>query len=1004
MCSMSSEEMMMRQQRSPALVLSLPLLACVLFAMFAFAFCGEPARAQTTERAQDTILDWKDSVRVATTAALPANTLSGNTMTASANGALGSRDGIALARNDRVLVKDESSAAKNGIYFVLDLGSSTSKWRLGRAPDADQAWEVSSGLACAVEAGTVNGGKVFLLTTANPITLNTTAIAFGEVGGGGFSGPGSSTDNALARYDGTTGALLQNGLVTESDTGSLSIPAGQTVDGRDLSVDGARIDGLVAVTTDEAICRYNGTTGGTQNSLVTVSDSGSISLPAAQTIDGRDPSVDGARLDGFTGSSTDNAICRYNGTTGGTQDSSVIVSDDGNFIFVPLVDAGSLGIADATASLAAGSTLFGYAADATGTLASVFGHGASVTGSGGSAYGEQSLAAGESTALGHGAQSTAGLSVCVGAVCTVNQATSVGVGAQVNITSASGVATGWNATALNSFGGVAYGSQAASGGQMSGAYGFEAAAANNWSIALGGRATTTADNQFVVGSNTARIGEVRIGNGVTNASPLGFTIQATSGSGTNIPGASVSIAGGQGTGSGTGGGIVFQTSAAGASGTTLRSLVDRLTIDTTGLATFTGNVAMAALATVDGRDVSVDGTKLDGIEAGAQVANFSRVSTALAAATSGVAFNSQNLSSIADLTTAGNTVLGDAAADDITIAGDAFIQSTLALQNDISPTTLSADVDNYAPTGVGTATVLRVGGDALNRTITGITGGADGRIVKLVNIGTQNVLLTHDATSTAANRFFLPNSVNFTILPNTSCSLIYDATSSRWRIDSSVSGLWLDQGSAIGGGSHGTVGTQATCVGYGCGNAGTLSVAAGFGANASAGSAVSLGAGTSCDHTGAICIGRSAISSAANQTTIGSATLFQNNVRVIQGANSQALANKVYTESHTLAAAATSDTTITIPAQALAKWVTVRVTTAITGCTTWDVGVAGATNRYGDDLAVASGTTNSGPDSGGTPRFYTAATAIRFTCNGGTFSAGVVRVTIHDEEVTVPAS
>jgi hypothetical protein len=36
---------------------------------------------------------------------------------------------------------------------------------------------------------------------------------------GGAAGPGSSTDNAVARWDGTTGLLLQNSLVIISDLG-----------------------------------------------------------------------------------------------------------------------------------------------------------------------------------------------------------------------------------------------------------------------------------------------------------------------------------------------------------------------------------------------------------------------------------------------------------------------------------------------------------------------------------------------------------------------------------------------------------------------------------------------------------------------------------------------------------------------------------------------------------------------------------------------------------------
>jgi hypothetical protein len=45
---------------------------------------------------------------------------------------------------------------------------------------------------------------------------------------GGITGPGSSTDNALARWDGTGGSTLQNSAVSLDDTGALVFPDGIT--------------------------------------------------------------------------------------------------------------------------------------------------------------------------------------------------------------------------------------------------------------------------------------------------------------------------------------------------------------------------------------------------------------------------------------------------------------------------------------------------------------------------------------------------------------------------------------------------------------------------------------------------------------------------------------------------------------------------------------------------------------------------------------------------------
>lgn len=46
-------------------------------------------------------------------------------------------------------------------------------------------------------------------------------------GSGDVSGPASATDNAIARFDLTTGKLIQDSLVTVDDSGSVNIPAGQ---------------------------------------------------------------------------------------------------------------------------------------------------------------------------------------------------------------------------------------------------------------------------------------------------------------------------------------------------------------------------------------------------------------------------------------------------------------------------------------------------------------------------------------------------------------------------------------------------------------------------------------------------------------------------------------------------------------------------------------------------------------------------------------------------------
>lgn len=96
-----------------------------------------------------------------------------------------------------------------------------------------------------------------------------------------------------------------------------------------------------------------------------------------------------------------------------------------------------------------------------------------------------------------------------------------------------------------------------------------------------------------------------------------------------------------------------------------------------------------------------------------------------------------------------------------------------------SPASWAANVDNLAI--AATTRVLRVQGTAA-RDLTGIVPGSAGRRVLLCNIGTFNITLKHNLTSTAANRFFCPGSVDFVLGTNESVELWYDTTSSRWRV------------------------------------------------------------------------------------------------------------------------------------------------------------------------------------------------------------------------------
>lgn len=111
--------------------------------------------------------DWKNSVRVATTA-------NGTFATAFANGQ--TVDGVVLATGNRILLKDQTTGAENGIYTVNASGAPT------RATDADANPEVTAGMAVFVSEGTANGNSQWKLTTDDTITLGTTALVFAQIG------------------------------------------------------------------------------------------------------------------------------------------------------------------------------------------------------------------------------------------------------------------------------------------------------------------------------------------------------------------------------------------------------------------------------------------------------------------------------------------------------------------------------------------------------------------------------------------------------------------------------------------------------------------------------------------------------------------------------------------------------------------------------------------------------------------------------------------------------
>jgi hypothetical protein len=101
----------------------------------------------------------------------------------------------------------------------------------------------------------------------------------------------------------------------------------------------------------------------------------------------------------------------------------------------------------------------------------------------------------------------------------------------------------------------------------------------------------------------------------------------------------------------------------------------------------------------------------------------------------------------------------------------------------LTPALITADQNDYNPAGLASALTLRLDADQI-RTITGIAGGVEGRILVIRNLGSAKdstiIFRRENAGSTAANRFSFPE--DQVIDPGGKIVIKYDGVGSRWRL------------------------------------------------------------------------------------------------------------------------------------------------------------------------------------------------------------------------------
>ena len=104
---------------------------------------------------------------------------------------------------------------------------------------------------------------------------------------------------------------------------------------------------------------------------------------------------------------------------------------------------------------------------------------------------------------------------------------------------------------------------------------------------------------------------------------------------------------------------------------------------------------------------------------------------------------------------------------------------------------------------------------------------------------------------------------------------------------------------------------------------------------------------------------------------------------------------------HTLTTGTTNATAFVIPDRAIVFGVSGIVLTDVTGATSWSLGVAADSGRYGTGIGISAGSTVMGPSG---PVTYWADTPLLLTAAGSDFTGGALRLAIHYMALSGPSA
>lgn len=194
-----------------------------------------------------------------------------------------------FAGGERILVKNHTTSAYNGVYSVTTVGTGANGvWTRTSDFDNSPTGEIAQGDYIFIAAGTVNGGAAYVQTGTAPIRMGINAAGYSAFNGDTitftqFSSAGGGVTTFSAGTTGLTPSTATNGTVTLA--GTLSAANGGTgVSNSNTITLGGNISTAGALTLSGAF----GTT-------FTVTASTSVTLPTSGTL-----LSDGSTIDGGT--------------------------------------------------------------------------------------------------------------------------------------------------------------------------------------------------------------------------------------------------------------------------------------------------------------------------------------------------------------------------------------------------------------------------------------------------------------------------------------------------------------------------------------------------------------------------------------------------------------------------------------------------------------------------------------------------------------------------------